>query len=63
MRDGLGKRRQTEGRLTFSTEERLALDRLANRRKSAQVVVVRARIVMCCPKEGAANRGVGEQLG
>jgi hypothetical protein len=39
--------------LVLSTEERLALERLANRRKSAQAMAMRARIVMCCAKDGA----------
>jgi Trp operon repressor len=49
--------------LVLSTEERLALERLANRRKSAQAMAMRARIVMCCAKDGATNRDVATKLG
>jgi transposase len=50
--------------LTLSTEERLALERLANRRKSAQAMAMRARIVMRCAKSDApTNRDVAGQLG
>jgi transposase len=57
---GHGGRPKAE--LVLSTEERLALERLANRRKSAQAMAVRARIVMCCAK-GDTNRDVAQQLG
>jgi len=50
--------------LILSTEERLALERLANRRKSAQAMAMRARIVQCCAKkEGPTNREVAAKLG
>jgi transposase len=58
---GHGGRPKAE--LTLSTEERLALERLANRRKSAQAMALRARIVMCCAKDGATNREVADKLG
>ncbi len=48
--------------LQLSTEERLVLERLANRRKSAQAMAMRARIVMCCAK-GDTNREVAGRLG
>ena len=47
----------------LSTEERQALERLANRRKSAQAMAMRARIVMCCANRGATNREVAKALG
>jgi transposase len=46
----------------LSTQERLALERLASRRKSAQARAMRARIVMCCAK-GDTNRDVASKLG
>ena len=49
--------------LVLSEEERLTLERLMNRRKSAQALAMRARIVVCCAKPGATNRGVAAQLG
>ncbi len=58
---GHGGRPKTE--LVLSLEERLALERLANRRKSAQAMAMRARIVMCCAKGGATNRDVAAKLG
>jgi transposase len=48
--------------LQLSTEERLVLERLANRPKSAQAMAMRARIVMCCAK-GETNREVAGRLG
>ncbi len=38
------------------------LERLANRRKSAQAMAMKARIVINCAK-GLANRGVAAKLG
>jgi transposase len=59
---GYGGRPKVE--LVLSTEERLALERLANRRKSAQAMAMRARIVMCCAKkDGPTNRDVAAKLG
>ena len=46
----------------LSTEERLTLERLANRRKSAQATAMRARIVLTCA-EGGTNRDVAAALG
>ena len=57
---GHGGRPKAE--LVLSTEERLTLERLANRRKSAQAMAMRARIVMCCAK-GNTNRDVATHLG
>ena len=48
--------------LTLTTEERLTLERLANRRKSSQAIAMRARIVMCCAK-GDTNQEVARHLG
>jgi transposase len=48
--------------LALSSEERLALERLAKRRKSAQALAMRARIVMVCAG-GATNRAAAEELG
>jgi len=58
---GHGGRPKVE--LVLSAEERLALERLANRRKSAQAMAMRARIAMCCAKDGATNRDVATKLG
>ena len=49
--------------LVLSEEERLSLERLANRRKSAQAMALRARIVLSCAKPGASNLGVAAELG
>jgi transposase len=57
---GYGGRPKAE--LVLSTEERLVLERLANRRKSAQALAMRARIVINCAK-GLANREVASKLG
>jgi transposase len=57
---GYGGRPKAE--LVLSTEERLVLERLANRRKSAQAMAMRARIVINCAK-GLANREVASKLG
>ncbi|MEW6475192.1 MAG: hypothetical protein AB1679_23295 [Actinomycetota bacterium] len=43
--------------LLLSEEERSALERLVRRRKSAQAMAMRARIVLACA-EGATNRAV-----
>jgi transposase len=58
----MGDRGRPKAELVLSTEERLALERLANRRKSAQAMAMRARIVMCCAK-GDTNQRVAQQLG
>ena len=42
--------------LVLTHEERLVLERLTNRRKSAQAMALRARIVLTCAT-GTANRG------
>jgi transposase len=57
---GHGGRPKAE--LVLSTEERLVLERLANRRKSAQAMAMRARIVINCAK-GDTNRDVAARLG
>jgi transposase/transposase-like protein len=48
--------------LVLSDEERLTLDRLATRRKSAQAMALRARIVLACAT-GITNQAVAAQLG
>ncbi len=58
----MAARGRPKAELVLSTEERLTLERLANRRKSAQAMAMRARIVMCCAK-GETNRAVAEKLG
>lgn len=57
---GHGGRPKAE--LVLSTEERLVLERLASRRKSAQAMAMRARIVINCAK-GDSNRDVAANLG
>jgi transposase len=49
--------------LVLTGEERLTLERLANRRKTAQALAMRARIVMACAAPEATNRSVAAQLG
>ena len=58
----MGVRGRPKAELVLSTEERLTLERLANRRKSAQAMAMRARIVMACAK-GETNRAVAAKLG
>ena len=58
----MAARGRPKAELVLSTEERLTLERLANRRKSAQALAMRARIVMACA-EGDTNRAVAERLG
>ena len=47
--------------LVLSDEERVTLERLTNRRKSAQAIALRARIVLACAA-GKANRQVAGAL-
>jgi hypothetical protein len=54
--------RGSTAELVLSSEERLTLDHLANRRESAQAMAMRARIVMAYAT-GDANRAVAEMLG
>src|SRR5664279_936864 len=55
-------RGRPKAELMLTTEERLTLERLANRRKSSQATALRARIVMCCAK-GDTNQEVARHLG
>src|SRR5271167_1737871 len=48
--------------LVLSEEERLTLERLTNRRKTAQALALRARIVLACAQEGATNKAVAARL-
>lgn len=48
--------------LVLTTEEKRELARLVRRRKSAQDLAIRARIVLACA-EGATNSAVAEQVG
>src|SRR5256885_15543505 len=48
--------------LVLTEEERLTLERLMNRRKSAQAMAMRARIVLRCAS-GQSNRDVAAELG
>lgn len=48
--------------LVLSDEERLTLERLVKRRKSAQAIALRARIVLACA-EGATNQVVAAEVG
>ena len=50
------------GCLVLSDEERLELRALAGRRKTAQALALRARIVLCCA-EGVQNKEVAAKLG
>jgi FixJ family two-component response regulator len=47
--------------LVLSTEERQVLERLTRRRKSAQAIALRARIVLACAT-GATNQAVAAEL-
>ena len=47
--------------LVLTDEERLTLERLSTRRKSAQAIALRARIVLACAA-GKANRQVANEL-
>ncbi len=58
----MAARGRPKAELVLSTEERLVLERLANRRKSAQAMAMRARIVINCAK-GDTNRDVAAALG
>ena len=49
--------------LVLSDEERLSLERLAKRRKSAQAMALRARIVLACAEAGVTNLAVAAELG
>ena len=50
--------------LELSDEERLTLERLTSRRKSAQAIALRARIVLACAEKAApTNRAVAARLG
>lgn len=49
--------------LVLADDERLTLERLTNRRKTAQALATRARIVLSCAKPGATNRAVASELG
>jgi transposase-like protein len=48
--------------LVLTDEERLTLERLVRRRKSAQAIALRARIVLACA-EGATNQAVAAEVG
>jgi transposase len=48
--------------LVLSDEERQTLERLVKRRKSAQAIALRARIVLACA-EGVTNQAVAAELG
>jgi transposase len=48
--------------LVLTDEERLTLERLVSRRKSAQAMAMRARIVLRCAS-GGSNRLVAQELG
>src|SRR5437588_8561837 len=48
--------------LVLTEEERLTPERLTNRRKSAQAIAMRARIVLRCAS-GKTNREVAAELG
>ena len=49
--------------LALSEEERAALERLTARRKSAQSVALRARIVLACAEPGVTNLAVAARVG
>jgi len=58
----MARRGRPTGELVLSDEERVTLERLTTRRKSAQALAMRARIVLRCAT-GVTNREVARQLG
>lgn len=52
---------RSKAALILSAEERAVLERLTNRRKTAQAIVKRAEIVVSCAT-GATNRDVAARL-
>ena len=48
--------------LVLSEEERQILERLTNRRKTAQALALRARIVLACAEEASSNKSVAARL-
>ncbi len=46
----------------LSGEDRQTLERLTNRRKTAQALALRARIVLACAQQGATNKAVAARL-
>ena len=52
---------KTQTELVLSDEERQVLERLTRRRKSAQALALRARIVLACAT-GATNQAVAADL-
>src|ERR687893_2569708 len=60
-----GSRAMPKGRatpLTLAPEERGELERLVRRRKTAQALALRARVVLRCA-EGATNQAVAREVG
>ena len=49
--------------LVLTDEERVSLERLTRRRKSAQAIALRARIVLACAEGGVTNLAVAAELG
>lgn len=58
----MAERGRPKQELVLSDEERLSLERLANRPKSAQAMALRARIVLTCAA-GGTNQSVAVKLG
>jgi transposase len=58
----MARRGRPKAELVLSDEERVTLERLITRRKSAQALAMRARIVLRCAT-GVTNREVARQLG
>jgi transposase len=61
MGDEMAATGRPKAELVLSAEEKATLERLANRRKSAQALALRARIVLLCAK-GATNTEVASEL-
>jgi len=62
MGDRDGKDGPPKSELVLTDEERVTLERLVSRRKSAQALAMRARIVLRCAA-GLNNRQVAQELG
>src|SRR5437016_10781289 len=60
--DDMARTGRPKAELVLSDDERLTLERLTNRRKTAQALALRARVVLACAQPGATNRGVAAQL-
>src|SRR5438105_9032720 len=59
----MAERGRAKPPLELSEEERQTLERLTNRRTTAQALALRARIILACAEAAATNRAVAARLG